>query len=135
MSFATAEDYLQRYDCSDDERLGVLLEDASAMLESAFFKRHGEAYRQGVNPCFDANAKAVCCSMVARCLNTPADLYGVSQYSQGAGSYSSSVTLSNPTGDMYLSKSDKARLNISGGRVRTVQAVTFADREGADAAD
>ena len=134
MAFATVEDYLLRYDAADESRLGVMLEDASAMLESAFYGRHGKAYEAGVNPCFDANVKAVCCSMVARCLNTPSDLYGISQYSQGAGSYSSSVTLSNPTGDMYLSKSDKARLGISGGRIRTIQAFVH-EEDDADAAD
>ncbi len=124
-TFATVEDYAERYGEPDDQkRVGVLLADASETLCSLYRGRYGKDYEAGEHPAFDANAKAVCCGIVSRMMATPADLYGVSQYSQGTGSYSASMTYSNPTGDMYLSKTDRQRLGLWGGRIRSIQAMT-----------
>ena len=129
MAYATINDYKARYGTPEsEERAEVLLADASSYLDSAYFARYHEEHEAGVHPTFDANACAVCCAMVARMLASSADMFGVSQYSQTAGSYTASATFSNPTGDMYVTKSDKQRLGLLGGRMRTIQAATAADR-------
>lgn len=122
-TFATVTDYADRYgEPADQKRVGVLLADASDYLCSKYLGRYGTEYEEGAHTAFDSNAKAVCCGIVSRMLATPTDLYGVSQYSQGTGSYSASMTYSNPTGDMYLTAAEKSRLGLVGGRVRSIQA-------------
>ncbi len=128
MAYATIDDYAARYGAPEsEERAEALLGDASACIDAAYFARYREEHAPGAHPVFDANACAVCCAIVARML-VPTDMFGVSQYSQTAGSYTASTTFSNPTGDMYMSKSDLRRLGLAGGRVRTIQAATAADR-------
>ena len=88
----------------------------------------GVQYLAGSNPTFDENVKSVCVAMVARAVNAPGAMAGITQQSQAAGPYSSSVTFANPTGDLYLGRSDLKRLGLAGCRVRSIQAVTAADR-------
>lgn len=128
MAYATISDYAARYGAPEsEERVKTLLDDASAFLDGAYYARYHKEHESGVHPVFDANACAVCCAIVSRML-VPTDLFGVSQYSQTAGSYTASTTFSNPAGDMYMAKSDYQRLGLLGGRMRTIQAATAADR-------
>lgn len=128
-AFATADDYKARYGAVEDEaRLTVLLEDATSYLLALYYKEYGEEYAQGVHPVFDASAPAVCCAMVSRTLNTPTGLEGVSNVSQSADVYSASYTFANPTGDFYLTKSDKERLGIGAATVGTIAPLTIKDR-------
>lgn len=53
----------------------------------------------------------VSCSMVQRAM-TSTDLFGVSQQSETAGSYSQSMTFANPSGDLYLTKQERKLLGI-----------------------
>lgn len=130
-SFAEARDYAARYGQPDNEaRVGALLQDASALLLSAYESRFGEAYAEGRHQAFDRSATAVCCAMVSRAVNVPSGFEGATQYTQTAGVYSASVTLSNPTGELWLSKSDRDRLGLSGAQVWSISAMTAADREG-----
>lgn len=138
-AFATVEDYEARQGAlseADRTRCEALLEDASAAMRSRFRAFHGTECAEGVNPSFDDNAEAVCVSIVSRSLGVPAALAGVTQYSQTTGPYSASATYANPTGEVYIGKTDLRKLGLVGTRTRCVDAMTWADREGSgDAAD
>lgn len=113
MTHATADDYAARYgEPADRDRCGVLLEDASAMLDAEYAARYGADWEEGAHPAFDRACRAVTCAVVARALNVPADFVGATQYTQTAGSYSASMTVANPTADLYLTKGDRARLGL-----------------------
>lgn len=56
--------------------------------------------------------EAITCEMVKRAMLSPIDQAPMSNYSQTAGSYSESGTFVNPTGDLYLTSSEKKRLGI-----------------------
>lgn len=114
MAFATVQQYVARYgETSSEERLRVLLEDASTLMLSYYEPEYG-TYEEGANRTFDANAEAVCCMIVNRVLSAPAALVGASQYSQSAGGYSASVTYGSALGEMYLGKTDLKRLGLGG---------------------
>ncbi len=130
--FATVDDYEARQGAlepADYARCRALLEDASAAMRSRFRARHGKGYEQGVNESFDDNAKAVCVALAARALCVPGDLSGVTQFSQTAGPYTSSATYSNPSGDIYLTKTDLRALGLLGTRIGSIDAMCAADRE------
>ena len=132
-AFATVADYAARcgpVEDVDEGRVDALLEDASAYLRGAYRRHMGTRYLAGANQTFDENVKAVCVAMVARAVNAPGAMAGITQQSQTAGPYSSSFTFANPTGDLYLGRSDLKRLGLAGCRVRSIQAMTAADREG-----
>lgn len=133
-AFATVADYIARcgpVDDVDEGMVAALLEDASAYLRGAYRRHTGTRYLAGANQTFDENVKPVCVAMVARAVNAPGAMAGITQQSQTAGVYSSSVTFANPTGDLYLGRSDLKRLGLAGCRVRSIQAMTSADRKGA----
>ena len=112
--FATVEDYIARYGSIVDEvKASTLLDDASAMLNGAFRRRHAQDYAPGINLSFDENVKAVCCAVVSRALNVPTGFDGATQYSQNAGAFGATVTFANPTGSLYLGKSDLKKLGLA----------------------
>ncbi len=119
---ATCADYALRYgEPESPERVGALLEDAAAMVLAAYRRHFGEAWEKGACPDFDDNAKAVCCAVVARAVNVPSGMFGVTQMTQTGGPYSESFTAANPTGDLYLTKSDLERLGLSGTRIWSIR--------------
>ena len=120
VQFATAEDYEARYGAAGDPCAAALLKDASDALHSAYAARYGEPWREGAHPVFDASAEAVCCAVAHRAMLAPAGMEGASQYTQAAGSYSASVTLANPGGDIYLTRSDLKRLGLLGCRIGSI---------------
>ena len=120
-SFADIEDYAVRYGLPADEaRAAVLLGDASGMLLAAYEEFFGASYRNGEHPAVDRSAPAVCCAMVQRALNVPAGMAGATQYSQGGGGYTASVSFGGALGDLYLGKSDFKRLGLDGARMRAI---------------
>ena len=130
--FATVADYEARQgalSADDRSRCEALLEDASAAMRSRFRAFHGTDYAEGVNASFDDNAKAVCVALVSRSLSVPATLAGVTQYSQTTGPYSASATYSNPTGEIYIGKTDLKKLGLTGTRIRSIDALTWKERE------
>lgn len=128
-SFASLEDYVSRYGEVDDEkRVTTLLADASNMLLSTYERRFGTTYVEGAHSAFDRSAKAVCCAIVSRALNIPTGMEGITNTSQTAGSYSASVTFANPAGDLYMTKGDLKTLGLTGQRIRSIDAMTWADR-------
>lgn len=113
-ALASVDDYKARYgEPADEARTGVLLQDASDLMLAAFEDRIGE-YTEGACPAFDRAAPAVCCLLVNRVLSAPAAMAGATQYSQGAGGYTASVTYGSALGEMYLGKSDLRRLGLTG---------------------
>lgn len=138
-AFATVDDYEARQgelSEADRARCEALLEDASAAMRSRFRSFYGCAFAAGLSESFDDNAKAVCVALVARSLCVPDALAGVTQFSQTTGPYSASASYSNPTGDLFLTKSDLKALGLAGSRMRSIDAMTWADREVAeDASD
>ena len=111
--FATVSDYELRYGAADcPERIGALLADASAYIAS----QPGFSDPAESDEVAWANLRRVTCAVVNRAV--PADgLGGVDTYSQGGIGYTASVKLSNPTGDYYLTKAERASLGLAGGRV------------------
>ena len=128
---ATLEDYVARYGTpTDPDRVTALLGDASDALLSEYEAYWGEPWRKGAHAAFDRSAAAVCCAMVRRSVASPDALAGATQFSQGAGGYSASVTLASPGGDLYVGKSDRRRLGLAGCRVGSIRPMTASDREG-----
>ena len=63
------------------------------------------------------NLKTVTVNMVRRSLlASQNDLLGVSQKSMAGGPYTESWSFSNPSGEMYMTKDERALLGIGGGR-------------------
>lgn len=128
-AFATIEDYEARYGLVQDKvKVTTLLGDASNYLSALYFQEWSEEYKAGEHSLFDLNACAVTCSIVSRVINVPAGMEGVSQASQGADSYSASYTFANPTGDIYITKSERERLGLGGSGIFTIPPMTEKDR-------
>lgn len=115
MTFATASDVQARllnHTLSEDELkwVNVMLDDASAKLSSLVDVRISDAEQADL-------LRMVACNMVIRVLNPMlSQIIGVSQASMTAGSYTQSMTFANATGDMYISREEKAQLGILGGK-------------------
>ena len=103
---ATFKDYAARYaaEPSDMARITVLLEDASAIIDSML--------SGGTAP--EALLTSTACAMVNRAM-AAADMGGISRYSEGAIGMTASVTYANPHGDLYLTQVEKDALGIGGG--------------------
>ncbi len=127
MALATVEDYAKRYgEPGDRDRAALLLEDASGILLSAFEEALGD-YAEGKCAAFDRSAAAVCCLVVNRVLSAPAALAGATQYSQGAGGYTASVTYGSALGEMYLGRSDLKRLGLLGQSLASLSPIDRAE--------
>ena len=79
--------------------------------------------------------RRIVCAMVKRAMSAPfgnEGLVGASQASMTAGPFTQSVTVSNPSGDLYLTKREKVLLNGGRGRAHEVDLIagTMAEREG-----
>ena len=128
--FATAEDYAARYGLTTDEdRLNTILADVSTVMINAYEGFWGDPYQEGIHANFDRSACAVCCSIAHRSLSVPAGFEGAKQYSQTAGSYNAFIMFSNPTGDIYLSKTELKRLGLYGQRIGAVMSCFDGDRD------
>lgn len=116
--FATVEDYEARYgEVEDAARVSALLSDASLFLAS----------QRGLSIDPDdatqaALLTAVTCAMVHRSMMA-GSYAGLSSVSQGAGGYTASVGVYNPSGDFYLTKGEKRALGIGGARIGSVSPV------------
>lgn len=117
MAFATVEDLeLRWHKLTDDEkaRAEVLLGDAATMLSRAVCicaedQEQADALRQ------------VSCNMVQRVMSVTDDIYGVSKGTMTADIYSQSWTYDNPSGVMYITKSEKDMLGVSSAYLRTIR--------------
>ena len=116
--FATVADYEARYgEVEDKKRLEALLADASLFLAS----QRGLV----IDPDDGTQAAlltAVTCAMVHRSMMA-GSYAGLSSISQGAGGYTASVGVYNPSGDFYLTKGERRALGIGGARIGSVAPV------------
>lgn len=111
--FATVEELESRWrplESGEATRADELLQDASAYLRT-------QLERAGIpldpdNETQARNLAAVCCAMVRRIVGPGESMYGITQFSRTAGSFTESGTAANPNGDMYLTASEKALLGI-----------------------
>lgn len=121
-AYATIDDLVARWRTLSEAELPraeALLGDASAMLASELGTEVVGA-DEGI-------LRYVACAMVRRAMEagTPGQLpSGVSQASQTAGPYSRSFTLANPTGDLYLTSSERRALGLDAQVVGTIGPVT-----------
>lgn len=125
-TFATISDYEKRYgEVSESEktRTETILQDASDMLLGTYEEYYGAKYELGLHPLFDNSACAVTCAVAHRSISVPVGFEGANQFSRTAGSYNASVTFSNPTGDLYLTKTDMKRLGLSGQVIATIMPI------------
>ena len=69
-------------------------------------------------------AKYVSCSMVRRAMMaSESDMIGISQASATMGPFNQQATFSNPTGDLYLTGTEKGMLGASGSFIASVRPV------------
>lgn len=87
---------------TERDTAGLLLSDASDVIMTQC--PHWQTLRA-------ATLERVVCQMVKRAMLNM-DVAGVTQNSQTAGSYTESMTYSNPDGDLYLTSSEKRSLGI-----------------------
>jgi hypothetical protein len=117
-AFATFEDVQTRYPAvSSDEqgRVTALLGDATALVAGEL-ERAGIPYKDP-SELTAAALKSVCCAMVVRALpaNSSDGYVPYTQQQTTAGPFSQSFTLSNPNGELYLTRSERKRLGLGGG--------------------
>lgn len=105
------------------ETASFLLEDASQLIIDQC-PRASEASENTL--------KRVACSVVKRGMQMPL-IAGAESIQQGAGGYQASVNFTNPSGDLYLSKSEK--LSLGCGKQRAFMIDLLPEREGCCGAD
>ena len=115
MAYATVAELEARYGELTDERqeqAAVLLDDAAVLIDAM----------ATVDEAHEAAAKVVSCAMVNRALTAyESDMYGITQQTMTAGSYSQSMSYTNPSGDLYMTGTEKAMLGISGGYIGSIR--------------
>lgn len=103
----------------EEEHAQTLLRDASLLI-MAQCPRASDASIEVL--------EMVTCSVVKRAMTT-VDTFGAESFQQSAGPYGGQLKFANPTGDLYLSKSEKRTLGCNRQRFFSVQL------GGADAGD
>ena len=112
-TFATITDLQSRWRALSDiekTRAETLLMDASVII--ATMCAQSSITIDTTDELQTMTLEAITCEMVKRAMLSPIDQAPMSNYSQTAGSYSESGTFVNPTGDLYLTSSEKKRLGI-----------------------
>lgn len=121
--FAKVEDFRARCDSgADDARVAAALEDASALLRSLYRRRHGRPWEPGASADFDDNARSVCCAAASRAVDVPGGMAGVTQMSETAGPFTASASFGAASGSLYVTKGERERLGLSGGRMGSLRA-------------
>lgn len=100
--FASSEDLKARWpDLSDTKLAETLLSDASQLIRDTCPEwAHASV----------ATLKAIACAMVKRAMIAGSDNAGLSSTQETTGPFSQTWTYSNPTGDLYLTRTEKQRL-------------------------
>ena len=100
--FASSDDLKARWpDLSDTKLAETLLSDASQLIRDTC---------PGWVHASKATLIAIACAMVKRAMIAGSDNAGLSSTQETAGPYSQTLTYSNPTGDLYLTRTEKQRL-------------------------
>lgn len=120
MAYALVTDIEARWrdlTTTEEARAGVLIDDASAMLDRLVAVDPNDAEQAAL-------LKMVCCNMVIRAMSaTDSDIFGVSQTSMTAGPYSQSMSYVNPSGDMYLTRTEKRLLGVTQGYIGSIEPI------------
>lgn len=122
-AFATADDLAARWrplDPSEEGRAKTLLDDATALMT-----REMDAAGVAVDADDEIQSqalKAVCCAIVRRCMGAPLDGPTVSNTSQTAGPFSQSFTYASPSGDMYMTSTERREIGIGKARIGSIPA-------------
>lgn len=130
-AFATTEALAKRWrELSDveKERAEALLMDASVIILTLCAK-HGVEI-DGEDELQVQNLERIACEMVKRAMLAPVDQAPMSQFSQTAGSYSESGTFVNPTGDLYITASERKSLGIGRQRLFSIRPTGGEPHEG-----
>lgn len=114
-AYATVSELEARWrtlSAAEKVRAGTLLDDASLRVDVEC---------PPDDPVTDAAAREiVVCEMVKRAMSVGADAVGVTSTQVGAGPYQETRNFANPTGDLYLTKTDKRLLKCGGAVAFTV---------------
>lgn len=94
----------------DRPRATAYLEDATALIDGEL-ENAGITLDEEPTEAYKARLKAVCCRVCLRALSGSMD--GVKGYSLGADVFKESWEYSNPSGDLYLTETDRRELGIS----------------------
>jgi hypothetical protein len=113
--FASVEDYLRRYPDDDTDGAVILevLTDATDVI-CAEMDDAGIDYEEP-DETFAGRLRRVCRTMAHRALGCSDDSevpFGAEQLSQSADTFSASVRLSNPYGDLFLTEQERRSLGI-----------------------
>lgn len=120
--FATIEDLNSRRatpltgDAAD--MATVKLSDASVLIQNELTLSRINWRRRMRNEAYAALLTATTCAVVERAILSV--LPGVKSRQQSAGPYSFTDTMSNPTGDLYLTSQEKRALGIGHGRIGSI---------------
>lgn len=120
--FASTDDLQARWrtlTADELKRATALLGDATVLITSAM--RHGGVAIDASDEVQASALKVVCCSVVKRAMLADADEVPYTQRTMGAGAFSESVTVANPTGDLYLASAEKKMLGIGTTRMGFVR--------------
>lgn len=100
--FASSDDLKDRWpDLSDTKLANTLLSDASQLIRDTC---PGWAHAS------EGTLKAITCAMVKRAMIAGSDNAGLSSTQETTGPFSQTWNFSNPTGDLYLTRTEKQRL-------------------------
>lgn len=88
----------------EDSRAEVLIDDASVLILDL-----APDVEDRVSA---VSLKAIVCAMVKRAMQSTGGMDGVTQTQQSAGPFSVGYSFANPSGDLYLTKSEKQRLRM-----------------------
>ena len=117
--FAALSDYRERWGGDEpDSRVEAHLSDASYFLADEL-----DRYGKAVDPLDDRQAerlRRICCRIAHDTLGAAESIGGVKQASMTAGPYSQMLTMSEPTGKMFLYRDEKRSLGIGGSKVGSV---------------
>lgn len=130
-AFATTEQLESRWKSLDDvekPRAETLLMDASVIV-ATMCAQSGIAIDE-TDELQALTVQSIVCEMVKRAMLAPVDQAPMSQFSQTAGPYSESGTYANPTGDLYLTSSEKKRLGLGKQRMFFIRPTGGAADEG-----
>ena len=120
MAYATVSDLEARWrELSEAERLQaeVLLDDAALIIDSF-------ADIDSTDISLSDRARYVSCSMVERAMMSAAsDSFGVNNMSATMGPFTQQVTYANPTGDLYLTATEKKLLGVGKAFITQVRPV------------
>ncbi len=119
MAFATVADLEARWRSlteAEEAQASVLLDDAAAYLQALVEVDPDDEVQA-------ANLKMVSCNMVKRAMSSSAsDAFGVTNATATMGPFSQQVAYANPSGDMYVSKSERAILGIGTATIGSIRA-------------